>query len=265
MHTQKGTLANVIDSHCHLDQCDDPYGAVGAALTAVVTIGTTPSLSQITVELAQDIEKVWAAVGIHPNEAEETSGSEARCLITKLASTPPVVAIGETGFDNHWDLKSLEAQRELFDWHVTVARTYDKPLILHVRDRQGSFAASEEAVKAITEACWPKGILHCFNGHEGLLETGLDLGWMVSFAGNLTYKNSKNLHRAAEIVPFDRLLLETDSPFLSPNPKRGQPNVPDNVWITAKFMAEIRGISVVELERQTDTNAALVFNLSGLA
>ena len=251
----------MIDSHCHLDQCEIPYSVIGKDLSALITVGTTARISQTTVKLAQQIEKVWAAVGIHPNEKDEAANPEARLKISTLAQNSQVVAIGETGFDNHWDIQSLEAQLELFEWHVTLARAVNKPLILHVRDKKGSFAASEKAAKAIAESNWKKGILHCFNGNEALLEIGLDMGWMVSFAGNLTYKNSKALHKAAELVPSHRLLLETDSPFLSPNPKRGKPNVPSNVWIVAEFMAAIRGISIVELERQTDSNAELIFNL----
>ena len=252
----------MIDSHCHLDQCHDTYSVMGNDLSALVTVGTTARGSQETVRLARETATVWAAVGIHPNEKAEAADPEERGMISTLARKSQVVAIGETGFDNHWDIQPLDAQRELFDWHVTLARVTDKPLILHVRDKKGSSAASDEAAKAITEAGWPQGILHCFNGNEALLEAGLAMGWMVSFAGNLTYNNSEKLHKAAEMVPFRRLLLETDSPFLSPNPKRGQPNVPSNVWITAEFMAEIRGISIAELEKQTDANAALIFNLS---
>ena len=234
-------------------------------LSALISVGTTARASQTTVQLAQQLETVWATVGIHPNEKDEAANSAARVSIAALAQNSHVVAIGETGFDNHWDIQSLEAQRELFDWHVAVAKTVDKPLILHVRDKQGSFAASEKAANAIAESNWNKGILHCFNGNEPLLEIGLDMGWMVSFAGNLTYKNSKALHKAAELVPFHRLLLETDSPFLSPNPRRGKPNVPSNVWIVAQFMAAIRGISLEELERQTDANAKFIFNLSDVS
>ena len=234
-------------------------------LSALISVGTTARASQTTVQLAQQFETVWATVGIHPNEKDEAANSAARVSIAALAQNSHVVAIGETGFDNHWDIQSLEAQRELFDWHVAVAKTVDKPLILHVRDKQGSFAASEKAANAIAESNWNKGILHCFNGNEPLLEIGLDMGWMVSFAGNLTYKNSKALHKAAELVPFHRLLLETDSPFLSPNPRRGKPNVPSNVWIVAQFMAAIRGISLEELERQTDANAKFIFNLSDVS
>ena len=234
-------------------------------LSALISFGTTARASQTTVQLAQQFETVWATVGIHPNEKDEAANSAARVSIAALAQNSHVVAIGETGFDNHWDIQSLEAQRELFDWHVAVAKTVDKPLILHVRDKQGSFAASEKAANAIAESNWNKGILHCFNGNEPLLEIGLDMGWMVSFAGNLTYKNSKALHKAAELVPFHRLLLETDSPFLSPNPRRGKPNVPSNVWIVAQFMAAIRGISLEELERQTDANAKFIFNLSDVS
>ena len=249
------------DSHCHLDHCEDPHSAADPELAAIISVGTTAERCDATVELARDIANVWAAVGIHPNEAEEANDSLARKRVAALAEKPQVVAVGETGFDSHWNRQSLANQRELFLWHADLARARDKPLILHVRDRQGHDAASREAASALREADWPKGILHCCNGHAGLLEAGLELGWMVSFAGNLTYRSAGLIQAAARQVPDDRLLVETDSPFLTPMPKRGQRNVPNNVRLTAAFLAELRGLEVEELERLTDANAARVFNL----
>lgn len=251
----------MIDSHCHLDYCDDPLAAADPGLSAIVSVGTTLSRCKRTLELSGSIPNVWAAVGVHPNDADEATDAAVREQIESLARHPRVVAIGETGFDLYWDRVALETQWRSFRWQAALAKETDKPLILHVRDKQGQEAASLEAAHAIREAGHHKGILHCFNGHEELLETGLEMGWLVSFAGNLTYKNAKALHEAAKELPRDRLLLETDSPYLTPQAKRGERNVPENVRYTAAFLADLRGESVDEVEAYTDHNATRVYGL----
>ena len=250
------------DSHCHLDLCDDPLSAADPDLAAIVTVGITAVRSQTCLDLARVLPNVWAAVGIHPNEFEEGADLQARNRVASLAEEPEVVAIGETGFDTHWDRQPLGAQEELFQWHAGLARVLDKPLILHVRDRQGRDDASSAAARAIQRAGWHKGVLHCFNGHEELLKAGLRLSWMVSFAGNLTYRSATPIQEAARRVPEDRLLVETDSPYLSPHPKRERRNIPANVRLTAGFLAELRGCPPDELESLTDANAARLFALS---
>ena len=172
-----------------------------------------------------------------------------------------MVAIGETGFDTHWDDETLESQRRAFDWQAELARRLDKPLILHVRDAQGREDASLAAAAAIREAGHRRGILHCFNGHAGLLEAGLALGWMVSFAGNVTYKSAGALRDAARAVPEDRLLVETDSPYLAPVPMRGRRNTPAYVRHTAELVAEVRGVTLDALEPVLDRNATRVYGL----
>ena len=251
----------MIDSHCHLDFCNDTAAAADASLRALVSVGTTVTRSRATLELAETYPNVWAAVGIHPNNASDASDEAVREAIEDLARHPRVVAIGETGFDTYWDDETLDTQRESFLWQADLARRLDKPLILHVRDKKGGEDASLETQRMLKEVGYPKGILHCCNGHDALMDTGLELGWFVSFAGNLTYKNAPELHAAAGRIPQDRLLVETDSPFLSPVPKRGEPNVPANVRHTAAFLAELRGESLEEVEAYTDENAARVYGL----
>jgi TatD DNase family protein len=252
----------MIDTHCHLDYCANPEGAADPTLTAMVSIGTNVERCVRTLELATRYPNVWAAVGIHPNNASDAKDKSIREKIEEMASHPRVVGIGETGFDTHWDDETLETQRESFLWQAELARKLDKPLILHVRDKQGQEDASLEAVQMVTEANYSKGILHCFNGHQKLLETGLELGWFVSFAGNLTYPKAKELHEAAKVISNDRLLVETDSPFLSPIPKRGEKNVPANVRYTAAFLASLRKESVEEVEAYTDVNAKRIYKLA---
>ena len=250
------------DTHCHLDYCPDPDAVADKTLAAIVSIGTNIERCQRTLELAQTYANVWAAVGIHPNNASDAKNPEVRQKIEDMARHPKVVAIGETGFDTHWDDETLETQREGFLWQVDLARRLDKPLILHVRDKQHREDTSLEAARMLKETNYSKGILHCFNGHQKLLETGLELGWMVSFAGNLTYPKAKELHEAAKIISKDRLLVETDSPFLSPIPKRGEKNVPANVRLTAAFLATLRNESPEEVEMYTDANAKQIYQLS---
>ncbi len=251
----------MIDSHCHLDHCADPNAATDPSLRAMVSIGTTVERCRETLRLAERFDNVWAAVGIHPTEANDAQDPEVRSAIAELAEHPKVVAIGETGVDYYWDATSAKVQRDSFRWQAELAAELDKPLILHVRDKKKQEGASRDAAAWISEAGWSKGILHCFNGHARLGEVGLELGWFVSFAGNLTYKNAPELHAAAREIPHDRLLVETDSPFLTPVPKRGERNVPANVRHTAAFLAELRGDTVGEVEAYTDDNAIRVYSL----
>ena len=254
-------LNPMTDTHCHLDFCEDPESAADPSLSAIVSIGTTLERCKRTLQLAEQFGNVWAALGIHPNDVDEAAEPLIREQIEDLAAHPKVVAIGETGVDTYWDKHPVEAQRESFRWQAALAKRLDKPLILHVRDKKDQEDASLEAIDLITEAAHPKGILHCFNGHERLLAAGLELGWMVSFAGNLTYKNAKELRAAAKRVPRERLLVETDSPYLTPQAKRGERNVPANVRLTAQVLAELRGESLTSIEEVTDENAKRVYAL----
>lgn len=247
------------DTHCHLDFCDDPGLAANPKLEAIVTVGTTVARSEDAIGFAERFGNVWAAVGIHPNDAEDAAAGEVRERIEELARHPRVVAIGETGFDFYWDRAGQGAQEASFRWHVELAAALDKPVILHVRDKVGEERASLASARLLNELGWPKGILHCFSGHAALLEVGLELGWAVSFAGNLTYKKAVEIQAAARTVDSDRILLETDSPFLPPQPKRGQNNLPGYVRYTADFLADLRGETPAEVEAYTDANARRVY------
>jgi len=249
----------MIDSHCHLDGLDDPVAAIDPGLRAIVTVGTTLESDRAALRLAEAHDSVWAVLGIHPNNASDADAEDVRREVEAMAEHARVVGIGETGFDTHWDDETLESQRRAFDWHAELAARLDKALVLHVRDARGGDDASRAAAEAIGAAGHRRGILHCFNGHAGLLGTGLELGWMVSFAGNLTFKNAQALRDAALRVPLDRLLVETDSPYLSPEPRRGKRNTPANVRYTAEALARVRGVALDELEPVLDANAARVY------
>ncbi len=248
------------DTHCHLDHCQSLEQAVDPTLT-MVSIGINLERSQATLKIAERYNNVFAAIGIHPTDAEEANDPNIRSKIEKLAEHPKVVGIGETGFDYYWDTTTSDVQHKSFLWQAELASKLSKPLILHVRDKQNQERASLETKQMLEEIGYNKGILHCCNGHKALIETGLALGWYVSFAGNLTYKKATEIHDAAKTTPRERILLETDSPFLTPVPKRGQKNVPANVRYTAKFLANLRGESFEEVESYTDENAKLVYGL----
>ncbi len=251
----------MIDSHCHLDRCEDEKSAADPTLHALVTVGTDLERSRAAVAATRRYPNVFAAVGVHPNAAGKAADPATRQGIEELATDPLVVGIGETGFDTHWDDATPAEQSAAFEWQADLARRTGKALILHVRDGQGRNDASSRAAEAIEAAGHGRGVLHCFNGSKELLEVGLALGWMVSFAGNLTYRSAEALREAALLVPEDRLLVETDAPYLAPVPHRGKRNVPAFVRHTAAFLAELRGMPLAALEEVLDRNARALFGL----
>ena len=252
----------MIDTHCHLDRCRDLRHALDHDLNAVVTVATDHARLDGVLALAGADERTFAAVGIHPNAADEAADAVVRAAIEHALTAPRVVAVGETGIDLHWDRVPVAAQIDAMRWQGGLARERDLPLILHVRDPQGgSRAASALACDELVRLGHPRGVLHCTNGDEALIDTALDLGWYVSFAGNLTYPSATAIHRAARSVPDDRLLVETDAPFLAPAPHRGRENLPAYVRLTATALARIRGTDPLALERRLDQNAVALFGL----
>ena len=254
----------LVDSHAHLDDPKlgvDLAGVLGRARDAgviqVVAIGTTAEDSARTLEIAGRYAGVFAAVGIHPNNAAEALAGDWE-RVTALAGRPGVVAIGETGLDRYWDSTPFEQQQEWFDRHLDLARRHDLPVVVHCRD------CLREIIDQLTALRRPiRGVLHSFTGTWDEARTLLDLGLDLSFAGMITFAN-KGLDALREVVarvPLDRLLVETDSPYLSPHPHRGRTNEPCRVAVTAARMAELRGIGLDELSRATTANAQRLFRL----
>ena len=247
------------DSHCHLHLCED-HGSleevVGRARAAgvldMLTVGIDVASSRRSIEIAE-LHGVRAAVGVHPNSSTEwTPGSEV--ALREMLSSEVVVAVGESGLDFYRDFATPEEQRIAFSAHIGLAKEYDKALVIHTRDSVG------EALEVLrAEGPPPRSVFHCWSGDENQLRAALDLGAHISFAGNVSFKNAENLRAAAAAVPHDRLLVETDSPYLSPEPHRGKPNEPRHVSFVGLAIAEERHVSVHALAEQTTENARAVF------
>lgn len=234
----------LVDSHCHLDfpdfadELDDVVGRARAAgIGRIVTISTRVRAFGRVRAVAERFDDVFCSVGTHPHNAGEETDVTAEELVA-LARHPKVVAIGEAGLDYYYDRSPREAQATSFRTHIAAARETGLPLVIHARDADDDLAAilSEEHQNGPFKA-----VLHCFASGRGLAETGIELGHYVSFSGILTFKNANELREIAKIVPQDRLLVETDAPYLAPTPHRGKRNEPSFVVHTARVLAETLG------------------------
>jgi TatD DNase family protein len=247
----------VIDTHAHLDACAEPAAALveraaEAGVTRIVSIGTRPESWQATLDLAERHESVFAALGLHPHEAEAADGALA--ALRDALAHPRAVAVGETGLDYYRDYAPHAAQLRAFQAQLALARELSKPVVIHNRAADSDVAEQLGDFEGTV-------VLHCFSS-PSLLAEALERGWYLSFAGNVTYKNAYDLRTSARAVPSERLLVETDSPYLAPQPRRGRPNEPANIVHTVAVLAEIRGEDVHELEARLDANAVACFGLS---
>ena len=260
----------MIDSHAHLGVCDPPDAELVAdarrvGVDRILTIGLDEESNLDAVRAAGEHEGVFAAVGRHPNSAEGYD-EEAAERIEGLAADPLVRAIGETGLDYYRDRASEEAQVRAFESQIGIARRTELPLVIHVRDSSGPGAGRAVAdcfELLASEADGVEVILHCFSATPERATEAAERGWHVSFAGNVTYPKSDGLRVAASLIPDRLLLVETDSPFLSPQPMRGKPNSPANVTHTAEVVAEARGIGYEKLDAIVSENASRLFGWSG--
>jgi len=244
----------VIDTHAHFgDDADDVLArARDAGVDRVVAVATTVEGAHDALALADRHDGVYACLGIHPHEAATAAASHVD-EIRELVAHPKAVAVGETGLDYFRDYAPHDAQQKLFDALLAVARDTGKPVVIHTR-------AADEDTAARLVAHEGRVILHCFSS-PALLEPALEHGWYVSFAGNVTYKNAFELRAAARRVPRDRLLAETDSPYLAPQPVRGKRNEPAYVVHTLEALAQARGEDTGELAAQIHANASAIFGI----
>ena len=245
------------DSHAHLDACAEPDAVVArandAGVTRIVTIGTGIDSCRRALEIAERHQGVVAALGIDPHRAATGEASRVGELRALLAHRK-VVAVGETGLDGHHGAETLREQRALLDEHLALAESLGLPVVIHSRAASAATAAALEPFRGTV-------ILHCFSEPE-LLEPALERGYYVSFAGNVTYPSAAELRASAARVPGDRILVETDTPYLAPQPVRGRPNEPMNVRHTLAALAEARDDDLAALEAQIDANATAAFGLA---
>jgi TatD DNase family protein len=253
----------LVDSHCHLDFPDfagDLDGIVGRARAAgigrLVTISTRVRKLPDLLAIAERFDDVFCSVGTHPHHAHEELDIDAAQLVEKAAH-PKVVAIGEAGLDYHYDTSPRAAQEQGFRAHIAAARETGLPLVIHSRDADDDMARmlEEETGKGAFPA-----VLHCFTGGADLARRAIALGLHISFTGVLTFKNSQSLRDIAASLPADRILVETDAPYLAPGKYRGKRNEPAYVVETAKTLAQVRGVSDTEIARQTTENFFKLFS-----
>jgi TatD DNase family protein len=255
---------DLFDTHAHLDDeqlAGDVTGVVErankAGVTHLLSVGTTAQSSRNCLRYAVQFAGVWASAGIHPNHAAEAAAGDWDEIV-RLSGEAKVVALGETGLDLYWKDTPLAVQQDYFDRHIRLSQETGLPLVIHLRETAAEILAMlHEAAKRGRL----RGVMHSFTAAADDAAAFLDLGLFISFAGMLTFKKSDELRRIAASVPADRLLVETDSPYLSPEPFRGKrPNEPARVVHTAACLAEVRGMALEELAGQTTANAKSLYS-----
>ena len=252
-----------VDSHCHLnykglveEQQAVLARARAAGVDAMLNISTRASEWDAVIGVAEREADVWASVGIHPHEADEHPDVQTATLVERAAH-PRVVGIGESGLDYYYDHSDRERQRASFRAHLAAARDTGLPIIVHTRDAEEDTA--EILADEMGKGVYP-GVIHCFTASADFARKALDLGLYISISGIVTFKNARDLQETARELPADRLLIETDSPFLAPVPHRGRPCEPAFVADTARFLAELRGEPVEQLADRTSANFRRLFS-----
>ena len=252
-------MLDLTDSHCHLNHADfgDETDAVvkralAAGVSRLVTIGTRLENTAELVALAHKYSNVFATVGVHPEYVAEREVS-ADEIAQAATSDEKIIALGEAGFDYFYDPNTKEAQRKLFKNHLIAARKTGLPLVIHTR------CAEQDTIDALSEFPDVTGVLHCFSSNAALAKFGLEQGWYLSASGILTFKKAQEIRDIFADVPLNRLLVETDAPYLAPVPYRGKRNEPSFVVKTAEMLAEIKGVSLEDLAKITTENFLTLF------
>jgi TatD DNase family protein len=255
----------LIDTHAHLDQeefnadrAEVIARAIAAEVEAIIAVGVTADSSAAVVKLAAEQSPVFAAVGIQPNYCAHAQPGDWERIVALVAS-PRVVAIGETGLDRYWDYTPFDVQQDYFDRHLRLSQERGLPFIVHTRESDADVLAMLREADARGPLA---GVMHSFTGNAETAAECVAMGLYISFAGMVTFKKSDDLRTTAATVPADRILVETDSPYLSPHPLRGKRNEPANVAHTARVLAEARGVGFDEFAAQTTANARRLFKLA---
>jgi len=246
------------DTHCHLFLLEEEppravEGARAAGVDTVVCVGIDPKSSRRSVELAESLRGVFATVGMHPHTASDLD-ARAGADIEELLADPQVVGVGETGLDFYRMLSPRVDQERAFRAHIALSRESGKPLVVHVRE------AWPAVLQLLDEGSAEKVVMHCFSGDAEIARECAARGYYLSFAGNLTYPGNRHLRDAVAVTPFDRLLVETDSPFLAPQSLRGRDNAPANVVMVIEEIARVRGQSIEAVREATTANARAIFS-----
>ncbi len=254
----------LIDTHCHLDMSEfdnDREDVIARAkdtgFEALITAGSDFDSAARAMELATRHDFIYAAIGVHPHDAKDFSDEIYLDLVSRSRNRK-VVAIGETGLDYHYDHSPRDVQREVFRKHLRLAKEAGLPVIVHSRE------AKEDTMAILAESGINQGVLHCFSGDLDMAEQAMSMGLSLSLAGPVTFKKSSRLREIARIIPDDYLLIETDAPYLSPEPLRGRRNEPSYLEYTARFIADLREISLDDLARITTLNAKRLFGIGTL-
>ncbi len=253
----------LVDTHCHLDHHDglsvtaQVERARDAGVVAMMTVGTDLASSTQAIATARRFDDVHAVVGIHPNDSMEAT-DEVLAAIDRLAADTLVVGVGETGLDHYRDWATPQQQEASFRAHIEIARRHDRTLVIHCRDAWDACLAVLDDVGAPDRV-----VMHCFSGDLEVTRRCSEAGWYMSFAGNVTFRGADDLRLAAAAAPADLLLTETDSPFLTPHPHRGEPNDPSYIGLTLEVLAQVRGEDPEVLAGQVLTNARRAFSLPG--
>ncbi|TWE30406.1 TatD DNase family protein [Prauserella muralis] len=256
--------APAIDSHTHLDACG---AATAADVTAILDRAESAGIARV-VTVADDLaaarwaaqastwdDRVYAAVAIHPTRTKEFGDAE-RSEVERLVTGERVVAVGETGLDYYWDYSPPEAQQEAFRWHIDLAKRAGLPLMIHDRE------AHEDVLRVLDEEGPPETVVfHCFSGDAEMARRCVAAGYVLSFAGTVTFRNARALHEAARLVPAEQFLVETDAPFLTPHPYRGRPNEPYCAAYTVRGLADLREERIEDVADAVRRNAERVFRL----
>lgn len=257
-------MITLFDSHAHLnskkfadDRKDVLKRARESGVQYILNVSDNVYSCSQSIKLTQEESGIYASLGVHPHEAKSFT-AESYALIESLAETDKVAAVGETGLDYYYEHSSREVQKEAFRKHIELARKLDLPLIVHNREAHRDTLQTLKEMKAEEVG----GVMHCFSGDEEIAREALKLGFYISLGGPVTFKNAKKTQQVAEMIPQEKLLIETDCPYLSPEPKRGRRNEPAHVVFVAQKIAEIRGESLEKVAEHTTMNAKRLFRIN---
>ncbi|HIQ88595.1 TPA: TatD family hydrolase [Candidatus Galligastranaerophilus faecipullorum] len=248
----------IIDTHAHLDMLNDPKRAIEEALEAgvekIIVPGVEPDTFEKVIKLADEYENVYAQVGVHPSEAQKFSDDTAGRMM-ELAAHKKVVAIGEIGLDYYWDKTFVDVQKKVFKTQIEIANALKLPVVVHDREAHGDTFEILEQMGA------KKVLLHCFSGSLEFAKRCVEKGWFIALGGVVTFKNAKKVRQVAKEIPLEHIMLETDTPYLTPHPYRGEENAPKYIVLSAKEIANLKDTALSEVERVTTANAQNFFNV----